>query len=76
MNITHSYDAPTGDEKAVEVTFTCDTPDLTHTRAVNAVFEADGSYNPELTEARVTEVGHGVKNKIIVGVITAPVTEE
>tara|TARA_B100001093_G_scaffold401182_1_gene388753 strand:- start:572 stop:802 length:231 start_codon:yes stop_codon:yes gene_type:complete len=76
MNITHTYDTPTGDEKAIEVTFTCDTPDLTHIRSVNAVFDADGSYNPGLTEARVVEVGLGVKNKITVGVIAVPVEEE
>ena len=39
MNITWTYDAPSGDEKAVEVTFTCDTPSLTHVRGVNAVFD-------------------------------------
>jgi len=76
MNITHTYDAPTGDEKAVEVTFKCDTPDITHVRAVNAVFDTDGTYNAGLTEERVVEVGMGVKNKIAVGVITAPAEEE
>ena len=75
MNITHTYDAPTGTEKVVEVTFKCDDPDITHLRAVNAVFDEDGQYNAGLTEARVVEVGMGVKNKIEVGTIT-PVVEE
>ena len=75
MNISHSYNAPTGDEKSVEVTFTCDVPELTHLRAVNAVFDADGSYNEGLTEERVTEVGLGVKNKIALGVIAPPAEE-
>jgi len=75
MNITHTYDAPTGDEKFVEVTFKCDAPDITHVRTVNAVFDEDGDYNAGLTEERVVEVGLGVKNKIAVGTITA-VAEE
>jgi len=75
MNITWSYDAPTGDEKVVEVTFKCDTPDITHVRAVNAVFNEEGKYEGGLTEERVEQVGMGVKNKIAVGTITALVEE-
>tara|TARA_Y100001972_G_C7444340_1_gene227882 strand:+ start:70 stop:297 length:228 start_codon:yes stop_codon:yes gene_type:complete len=70
MNITHTYDAPSGDEKVVEVTFECDEPDVTHIRTINAVFDADGDYNAGLTEERVVEVGLGVKNKIAVGAIS------
>lgn len=75
MNISHSYSAPTGDETVVSVTFTCDSPSFDHVRDVNAVFDADGSYNEGLTEQRVVEVGLGVKNKIAVGTITPPVEE-
>ena len=74
MAITHAYDDPTGDETTVEVTFTSDSPSLTHVRSVNAVF-TDGSYDSDATEARVVEVGLGVANKIAVGAITAPVEE-
>ena len=70
MNITHTYDEPSGSEKVVEVTFKCDEPDITHVRTVNAVFDANGDYNPGLTEERVVEVGLGVKNKIAVGAIS------
>lgn len=74
MAITTAYDAPTGDETTVEVTFTSDSPSLTHVRTVNAVFTS-GSYDADATAARVAEVALGVENKIGVGVITAPVEE-
>ena len=74
MAVTHAYDDPTGDETAVEVTFTSDSPSMTHVRSVNAVF-TDGSYDADATEARVVEVGLGVANKIAVGAIPPPVEE-
>jgi len=73
MAVTWTYEAPAGDETTVEVTFTSDSPALTHVRSVNAVFDENG-YNGDLTEERVVEVGAGVENKIAVGVIT-PVEE-
>lgn len=75
MAITTAYDAPTGDETTVEVTFTSDSPSLTHARAVNAVFTG-GNYDAEATAVRVAEVAAGVANKVALGVITAPVEEE
>ena len=75
MAITWSYEAPADGETAVEVTFTSDSPSLTHVRAVNAVF-TDGSYDAGETETRVSEVAAGVENKIAVGAITQPVAEE
>lgn len=75
MAITTAYDAPTGDETTVEVTFTSDSPSLTHVRTVNAVF-TDGNYDEDATAIRVAEVAAGVENKIAVGVITASVVEE
>ena len=75
MAVTWTYSAPEGDDTTVEVTFTSDSPALTHVRAVNAVF-TDGSYDADATEVRVGEVGAGVENKIAVGAISAPVEEE
>ena len=75
MAITTAYDAPTGDETTVEVTFTSDSPSLTHVRTVNAVF-TDGNYDTDATAARVAEVALGVVNKIAVGAITPPAEEE
>lgn len=69
MPVTHTYNAPEGENTTVEVTFTDGT--ITHTRGVNAVF-TDGAYDAEATEIRVTEVGLGVSHKIAVGTITAP----
>ena len=71
MAVTWTYNAPSGDETTVEVTFTSDSPSLTHVRSVNAVF-TDGSYDSDATEVRVSEVGSGVENKIAVGAINAP----
>ena len=75
MAVTYTYDAPTGDETSVEVTFTDGT--VTHQRGVNAVF-TDGAYDADATEVRVAEVARGVENKIAVGVISQPeeTTEE
>ena len=75
MAVTTAYDAPTADETTVSVTFTSDSPSLTHVREVNAVF-TDGSYDADATATRVAEVALGVKNKIAIGAITAPVEEE
>ena len=75
MAITTAYEAPTGDETTVEVTFTSDSPSITHVRAVNAVF-TDSSYDATKTAERVAEVALGVENKIAVGVITPPAEEE
>lgn len=74
MAITTAYDAPTGDETTVEVTFTSDSPSLTHVRTVNAVFTS-GAYDSVKTAERVAEVAAGVANKVALGVITAPVEE-
>ena len=68
LNITYTYNAPEGEAKTVEVTFTDGT--ITHTRGVNAVF-TDGAYDTEATETRVSEVARGVEHKIAVGAITA-----
>jgi len=75
MALTWTYNAPDEGETIVEVTFLNESPEITHTRAVNAVFDEDGTYNSELTEIRVSEVALGVKNKIAVGVITPPAEE-
>ncbi|MAJ58202.1 MAG: hypothetical protein CMI74_09115 [Candidatus Pelagibacter sp.] len=74
MAITTNYEAPTGDATTVEVTFTSDSPSLTHTRTVNAVFTS-GSYDATATAARVAEVALGVENKIVVGAISVPAEE-
>ena len=70
MAITTAYESPTGDETTVEVTFTSDSPELTHVRAVNAVF-TEGSYDADATAIRVAEVAAGVANKVAIGAITA-----
>lgn len=67
MAVTWTYNAPTGSELTVMVSFTDGT--ITHERSVNAVF-TDGSYDATATETRVAEVGAGVENKIALGVIT------
>ena len=74
MAITTAYEAPTGDETTVEVTFTSDSPSLTHVRVVNGVFTND-SYDEGATAARVAEVAAGVANKVALGVIKAPAEE-
>lgn len=71
MAITTAYEAPNGDETTVEVTFTSDSPSLTHVRAVNAVF-ISGEYDADATAIRVAEVAAGVRNKVELGIITAP----
>ena len=69
MAVTYTYDAPTGDETSVDVTFTDGT--VTHQRGVNAVF-TDGAYDADATEERVAQVASGVENKIAVGAISQP----
>lgn len=69
MAVTYTYDAPTGDETSVDVTFTDGT--VTHQRGVNAVF-TDGAYDADATEERVAQVASGVENKIAAGVISQP----
>ena len=67
MPVTYTYNAPEGENKTVDVSFTDGT--ITHGRQVNAVY-TDGSYDAEATEIRVVEVARGVENKIAIGVIT------
>ena len=60
------------DVSDVIVTFTSDSPALTHTRNVNVCYEADGTtYDAAATIVRVEEVAAGVAHKVSVGVITA-----
>jgi len=67
MSVTYTYNAPEGETKTVDVSFTDGT--ITHNRQVNAVF-TDGVYDADATETRVAEVSKGVEHKIAVGVIT------
>jgi hypothetical protein len=61
------------DVRDVIVTFTSDSPALTHTRNVNVCYEADGTtYDAAATIVRVEEVAAGVAHKVDVGVIAAP----
>ena len=73
-SVTHSFEAPDGDARTVNVTFTDGV--VTHIRDVNAVF-TDGAYDAEATEVRVGEVAWGVESKIAVGAISMadPITE-
>lgn len=66
MSVTYTYNAPEGENKTVDVSFTDGT--ITHNRQVNAVF-TDGVYDADATEKRVAEVSKGVEHKIAVGVI-------
>ena len=67
MSITYTYNEPEDNQIVIEVTFTDGT--ITHVRDVNAVF-ANGSFDAEATETRISEVATGVENKIAVGAIT------
>ena len=61
--------------KTVPVTFT--SGEIVHTRDVNAVLKASGTYDKSATAARVAEVALGVAAKIGLGVIkVAPIEEE
>jgi hypothetical protein len=72
MAVTTKFTKPTGDATVVDVTFTSDSPSLTHQRSVNAVFDSDGKYDAAATKLRVAEVALGVENKIAMGVISVP----
>jgi hypothetical protein len=52
------------------VTFTSDSPALTHTRNVNVVLDSDGKYDSTATITRIEEVAAGVAHKVAVGVIS------
>lgn len=54
--------------RSVPVTFTHG--EVTHTRSVNACYDADGNYDEEKTGERVSEVARGVEYKIDAGIIT------
>tara|TARA_B100001093_G_scaffold435505_1_gene433477 strand:+ start:214 stop:495 length:282 start_codon:yes stop_codon:yes gene_type:complete len=56
----------------IMVTFTDDsyTPDKTHTRSVNVVFDGSGDYDEDATKVRVEEVMLGVQNKFAVGALS------
>jgi len=55
----------------IEVTFTQDDPEVTHTRMVNVCFEADGTtYDSDATDERIAQVAAGVAAKIALGVIS------
>ena len=60
------------DVNDIIVTFTDDsyTPNKTHTRKVNVVYDADGAYDNTATLARIEEVMAGVEHKMKLGVIT------
>lgn len=65
MKITiGKFDPETG---TVPVTFTSGS--IEHSRSVNAVRKADGSYDREATRTRVDEVANGVAHKIALAVI-------
>jgi len=58
------------DVRDVIVTFTSDSPALTHTRNVNVCYKADGTtYDADATVARIEEVALGVAHKVANGVI-------
>ncbi len=59
----------TVDVTDVIVTFTSDSPALTHTRNVNVVLDSDGKYDKASTLARIEEVAAGVAHKVAIGVI-------
>ena len=58
----------TEDVTDVIVTFTSDTPKLTHTR--NVVLDSNGKYDKDSTLTRIEEVAAGVAHKVAAGVIT------
>lgn len=61
----------TDDVTDIIVEFKSDSPDITHTRNVNVVFDKDGKYDDTATKVRCAEVAVGVEYKINVGVISA-----
>ena len=60
----------TSDVKDIIVEFKSDSPDVTHVRNVNVVFDSEGKYDDDATKARCAEVAMGVENKINVGAIS------
>ena len=60
----------TADVTDIIVEFKSDTPDVTHTRNVNVVFDSEGKYDDAATKTRCAEVAAGIENKIKVGVIS------
>ena len=60
----------TTDVKDIIVEFKSDSPDITHTRNVNVVFDGSRNYDDTATKARCAEVAMGVENKINVGAIS------
>ncbi len=52
------------------VTFTSDSPEVTHTRSVNVCYEEDGTtYDEAATITRIEEIAMGVATKVGLGVI-------
>jgi len=62
------------DVNDIIVTFTDDsyTPNKTHTRNVNVVYDSDGAYDEAATLVRVEEVMAGVEHKMKLGVVGMP----
>jgi hypothetical protein len=60
------------DEGGKQVDATFSFGGVTHTRKVNACFNAQGAYDEAETQKRLVEVSRGVRNKIEIGVITNP----
>jgi len=58
-------------DTSVEVTFTCATTSIVHSRSVNTI----GCEDDAAIEQRLAEVAMGVHNKICVGAILAPSDE-
>jgi len=58
------------DNRSVLVTFT--NGEIVHTRNVNAVLKANGSYDKAATKDRVDDVARGVAHKIALGLIINP----
>lgn len=80
---TSSMPDPDNEGKTIEtetdvndiiVTFTDDsyTPNKTHTRNVNVVYDADGAYDNAATLVRIEEVMAGVEHKMKLGVVGVP----
>ncbi len=60
------------DRRTVPVTFI--SGDIVHKRDVNAVVDAQGTYDKAATKGRVEDVARGVAQKIELGIIGAPTT--
>ncbi|MBB5985316.1 hypothetical protein [Sphingobium lignivorans] len=66
-DIKHKIGAFNPETGTVPVTFT--EGNIKHSRSVNAVLKAGGSYDRLATKARVDDVARGVSAKIAAGVI-------